>query len=185
MNKSVVIFGSLLISIGFIGGFYYLLNLRSENIQNQNTTPEVTRVEIPTTGLTPKITDTANKEVGSFDILIRGTIVNYEASTQQLSLLMYNPAKQQDEGLVEVSVKNVGKLACWVSPIDPASGKVMGLKNAYFPMDKDSILFLKDEKIVNQPSWNDYSNKFAFIKLQQSVKLDTTPEADQISILDC
>jgi preprotein translocase subunit YajC len=188
VNKTILIVGSLLITVIFFGAFYLLVQTRqtelaSVSVDTQQQSTTTTTVKVPTSGLTTKILNDVKKEALSVQLLERGTIVNFDQTKQLLTLLTYDPTKQKTEQLIEISTKDLVRTACW--PATQQAGDItIDVRNSFFELTPASSLSLTNETFVDSPQFTDYLNKFAFIKLK-TTSVTTPLLAEQIAILDC
>lgn len=203
MNWKVLIAGAFTILTVFLTfiGFQFIQNKKRVSIQNQplqsynltfyeNGVPSENAKEI------------ARAEVLSQTVLVRGEVTQFNKTTNTATVAI--ETKQLNGtiaviGLLDISIdpKQVKEFSCWPSVFKSPTGQEISIRNAYMPINSNSILYIKGEvkKPINQIQQYLDLKPFLFVLLAssptdaQAVLTDTTglptQLAKEVAILGC
>lgn len=203
MNWKVLVAGAFTILVIFLAflGFQFIENKKRVSIQNQpQQSYNLTFFEngIPS----EEAKRIAKAEVMSQTLLVRGEVTQFNKNTNTATVAI--ETKQLNGtiaviGLLDISIdpKQIKEFSCWPNAFKSATGQEISIRNAYMPVNSNSILYIKGEvkKPINQIQQYLNLKPFVFILLNssptdaQAVLTDTsglpTQLAKEVAILGC
>lgn len=185
MNNKILLTGSAVIILAFVGfAFYLSLRLREGQISNlTGEAPGTSATNIVSSaGVTPQQMENSKTELRSTRIVQQGTVVSYVAETKELAIL-----DQQTNQLKELTTNQLIEYKCWPEAFTNSKGEQISMYGAYFPVKPDSFLYLNGEQKKDLSSLA--NNLQAGKKIISMVTLtegdQPTSDVYDLAILDC
>jgi hypothetical protein len=188
-TKLIISLFSMLLIFAIVATFLILylrqrsFNLQRDSVENQgkiifNTSSD----ELP-----QAVQDNITRERYSQDILVRGLIVSSLSSSNHLEVLRENIDNQgrKQQEIVVLDLSNINKVLCWPHFFSSATGEQIDISQAYMPINKTSILFMRGETTRQTTLLKTESirNKYLFALLDSVSSPDMVVK--QVAILDC
>lgn len=151
MNWKVLLAGTAFILVIFLGylGFQFLQN--RSRISSENQSRQITSVTVfDENGPSEQAQEIARSEVNSQTVLIRGEATQYDITSRIATIAVETRQLNGATaviGLLEVSIdpKLVKEFSCWPSFFKTPTGQDISIREAYMPINTNSILYIKGE----------------------------------------
>jgi len=190
MNWKIIAIGSFFICTIFISfiGFQTLKN-RNITFNNPPNEPNFSLVTFENDVLPEKEKAIIKNEVKSQNQLARGRVIAYNQINNSFSVAMEQKQIQGTQfviGVIELKIeeKLINEFLCWPEFFKTASGELLDIKTAFFPLQKDSHLVMKGETKHPISELSNYlsSGNYVMALLETSVgnELEVIKDASQL-----